>query len=259
MITRLASLAVCAAVFVGILVVQAQAQTGPTVSPATSITPESAILHGSIPTYGTEDLYSFEYDTLADWEAGGDNASFTDDVLIPAAAATTLNVSGEAGCYPAATCTDQETLLPNTKYVYFLSVQYNVSGAYYDVGTVTSSEGTFTTTNLGKVELTSKTVEVKKRTASIDLECTSAEPCDGSLTLTTRSKGKTITCSSGTFSVKAGKKSTVKKAVSSKCLKLLAKSTTLTWGGTLNAVTTTDQAGLKHKSVKLALATTSKT
>lgn len=254
MITRLTLLAACATTLCGVLAGQALAQTPtPTVSPATAISPESAMLHGQIPTNGQAAEYSFEYDTVSDWNAGGDNASFTDDTLIPATDTGTVDASAEAGCYPALTCTDQLPLQPNTKYIFVLSVQYNITAAYYDVATVQSTTETFTTTNLGRIVLASKTIAVKKGVAKVELTCTSAVPCRGALVVTTRHHGNKVTCLSGTFSVGAGHTSTLREAVSGACQAFLRKSHSGSWSGTLNAVTTTDQPGIVHKPVKLVL------
>jgi hypothetical protein len=253
MITRLTLLAACVTTLAGVVAGQAQAApTPPTISPATAITPESAMLHGQIATGGTADEYSFEYDTLSDWNAGGDNASFTSDVPIPAGNPATLNVSAEAGCYPALTCTDQLPLIPHTKYVFLLSVQYNISGAYYSVATVQTTTETFTTTKLGRLQLLSRIVTVKKGIASIEMGCTSAVPCRGAVSVTTRHKGKKISCLAGNFSVRAGHKGTVHEQLNGVCRVLLAKSSSHTWTGTLSAVTTTDQPGVRRKPVVLS-------
>src|SRR5439155_21904402 len=86
MIPRVVLSASCVLGIIGLIAAPEQAASPVTVSKATSITPGSAVLHGSINTGGQPVSYVFEYDTLKDWNAGGDNASFTDTVFVPAGA-----------------------------------------------------------------------------------------------------------------------------------------------------------------------------
>jgi hypothetical protein len=260
MIPRLALVATCVVALGGLVAGPAGAQSlpTPTISSTTSITPGSAVLNGSYSPDGIATSYTFLYDTASDWAAGGSNASETPDVFEPAGTST-ITATGLAGCFPTSTCgPDGTPLSPGTKYVVILYVNYGTGGTYYTNNVTSSGLGTFTTPKLGKLELTSTKITVTKRTAAVALNCDSGIRCAGKLVVTSRIKHKTVTCISSKFSLRAGKKTTLKASLAGKCASALTKSASLSISGKLTATVTSGQANLKNKTVKLVEATSKK-
>jgi hypothetical protein len=201
--SRIAVAAACAAGLSGLVAVPADAAVNtPVVTPATSITPESAMIGAAIDTGnlapGTS--YTFEYDTLSDWNAGGDNALFAGPFFADASPSLAF-VSTEIGCFPAATCTPENTpLTPGTTYVYSIQSQPGVSGSYFATQTLTSINGQFTTPSLGAIAVKSKVAAVARGRAAIVLKCTGAMACTGDIKIVLGKK----TLGKGTYSVPAG-------------------------------------------------------
>lgn len=248
--TRLAVLAACALGASGVVAAPAfaAAPPPPTIAPATAVTPESAVLNGTIST-GTPTSYTFEYDTVTDWNAGGDNASFAGPFFVDASSGPQA-VSAPIGCYPMLTCgLDGTPLAPNTTYVFQLQAQPGVTGKYYYTTALSSSLGYFKTDKLGKISLVSTVLPVKHGVASVGLKCSSKYPCSGSLKLTARIKHKAVTCGSAKFALKANKHGTFAVKLASSCTKALRKTGKLT--ASIAVVATTDQTGV-HKKVKLS-------
>ena len=244
---RLAVLASCALGASGVVAAPALAAAPPppTIAPATAITPESAVLNGVIST-GTPTSYTFEYDTVTDWKAGGDNASFAGPFFVDASTGP-QQVSAPIGCYPSLTCgLDGTPLTPNTTYIFQLQAQPGVTGKYYYTTALSSSYGYFKTDKLGKIVLVSSVLPVKKGVASVTLKCSSKWPCKGSLKLTARIKHKTVTCGSAKFSLHGNKKATEHVQLAGKCRAALSKSHKLK--GSIAITTTTDQPSV-HKKV----------
>jgi hypothetical protein len=255
--SRLALIATCAIGFSGLVAAPAFATISPpSVQKTTKITPESAVINGLVDTGGLSTTYVFEYDTLSDFKAGGNNAMYapTPPLDIPAGATAPVPVSVPIGCYPSLTCPiDQTPLDPNTTYVVYLQSQPGTAaGTYYQTVSLNSAAGTFKTLPIGKTSLLSTKIAVSSGKAHVDLKCTGVEKCKGVYTVTARKKGKTLTCSTGKYTVGPGDVSTVKAKLKGSCLSLIAKQTSLSYSGKLSLVSTVDQATIK-KNVTLSL------
>ncbi len=180
--SRFALAATCAAGFSGLVAVPAQAQSAPAVGPVMSITPESAVITGAVDTAnlapGTS--YTVEYDTTSDWNAGANSAMFAGPFFIDASGAVQF-VTVPIGCFPAASCTPDETALtPGTSYTYLIQSQPGVSAGNGSAAeTLNSITGTFKTGSLGAVVLKSSTLKVMGGKAQVMLKCTSSVPCEG--------------------------------------------------------------------------------
>ena len=253
MTPRLALTAACVAALCGLYAAPAGAAvSAPTVAAATSITPGSAVLNGSYDTGGVATSYSFIYDTASDWALGGDNANYTPAVAEPAGQGV-VSVSSPVGCFPFATCApDAAPLSPGSKYVDFLYVTYGTGGKYYQVAPGTSGEGTFATPGIGTLKVTSTKIPVKHDKGIISLMCKSLGPCQGRLTVTARIKGSSVTCMSGRFSLRAGKKGTFTGAVAGKCVVAMRKAKSDSIKASFTATLTTGQPTAR-KPVKLQL------
>ncbi len=254
MIPRLALVATSVLALCGVAASSALAQTGPTTTPAVKVGSETAVLNGTIDTTttpGNEVCYSFEYDTLADYLGPQDNVQSTDDQCVDSGSGV-IPVSAVVGCYPAATCTgDNEPLSPSSTYQYILGAQYEPGGVYTAAEQLNSLQLEFTTEALGSLKLTSTAIPVKNGAAAISLLCSSLQACQGSLKLTVRSGGKTLTALSPSLNIKAGKRATVKGKLSAKVKSLLAKARGGKLGATLTVTLTTDQKAFSSKKVKL--------
>jgi hypothetical protein len=234
LVSRLALIGTCAIGLSGLVAVPAEAANAPAVSPVTQITPESAVLNGVVDTGnvlpGT--TYTFEYDTLADWNAGGDNAQFAPEVPGEVDASTSLAaVSVPIGCHPASVCnnTGEIPLTPGTQYVYFLDSQPGASGSYLNTVSLVSAEGMFTTPKLGSVKV-SATALVAHGAAWISV--TDASPMAAKGTVKLSLHGKTV--GKAKFKLKPNATATVKVALPAS---LLVAGTKLKLTGT----TSTDQ------------------
>jgi hypothetical protein len=259
--TRLAVIASCALGAGGVVAASAQAAAiaPPTLSAATLITPESAVLNGVINTGNKPTSYTFQYDTLSDWKAGGDNATYTNPLLVPASTSP-VAVSAPIGCYPALTCPpdgSESPLQPNAIYEFQLSVQPGVTGScptckYYYSTVLASRFGYFKTGKLGQIVLVSTTLPVVHGKAAVTLKCKGLFPCSGKLKITAKVHKKTVTCGSGKFSLTGNKQKTLKVKLAHKCLAAIAKTTGLKLPAKLIGTATTDQKGI-NKKVMLSL------
>jgi hypothetical protein len=253
MIPRLALVATSVLALCGVAASSALAQTNPTTTPAVKVGSETAVLNGTIDTTttpGNEVCYSFEYDTLADYLGPQDNVQSTDDQCVDSGSGV-IPVSAVVGCYPAASCIgDNEPLNPSSTYQYILGAQYEPGGNYTQAEQLNSLQLEFTTEALGSLKLTSTAIPVKNGVAAISLLCNSKQACQGSLKLTVRSGGKTLTALSS-LNIKAGKAATVKGKLSAKVKSLLAKASGGKLAATLTLTLTTDQNAFSSKKVKL--------
>lgn len=240
--SRIALAAACAAGLSGLVAGPAEAVVNtPVVTPATSITPESAVIGAAIDTGdvapGTS--YTFEYDTLSDFNAGGNNAMFAGPFF--ADASTALEVATtEIGCYPSITCGLTSTALtPDTTYVYFVQTQPGASGTYTNVASLQSANGEFKTGSLGALTLSSTKLAVARGKAAVSLKCTSSMPCEGTLAIIVGHKS----IAAGKFTVPAGGR-----ALATARLKASGKAALAKAGGTLHAklavASTTDQKNI---------------
>jgi hypothetical protein len=246
-------IASCAIGACGLVAAPAYGANAPAVTATTQITPESAVLNGVIDTGNLPTSYTFEYDTVSDWAAGGDNANYAGPFFAPANTGL-VTVSAPIGCYPMLSCSPDATpLSPKTKYQFILDAQPGVGGTYTQSQGLSSVQGTFKTTSLGKISLASTKIDVVKGHASLGLACVGAQRCAGDYELTAKHKGKTLTCATGKFSLAGSSVKTVDALLSGKCRSALAKSKSLAIAGKLALTTTTDQPTVK-KTVKLIFA-----
>lgn len=256
MIPRLALVATSVVALSGVAASSALAQSNPTITKATQITSESATVSGTIDTTttpGNSVCYSFEYDTIADYLGNQDNISYTDPVCVVSGSGT-IHVSATIGCYPAASCadTDQSPLDPASTYQFILGAQYEAGGSYANAEQLDSPGNglKFTTLPLGSVKLTSSTAPTARGVATVDLLCASKLPCQGTLQLALKSKGKVLTTKLQTISIKADKAAKVKVTLTKAIEALYAKDNS-TLGVRLTVLTTTDQLGLTNKPLTL--------
>jgi hypothetical protein len=253
MIPRLALITSCVIALGGLVAAPAGAAAAPpTLGPTSSVTPESATVSATIATGGVDVTYSFEYDTASDLAAGGNNAFYTDPVNIPAGVTTPVTVTAPLGCYPAAMCAiDQSPLTPGSKYEVILFINFGTGGQYYYTASVQSAPGYFNTPKLGSVTYSgSSKVRVVKGKASLGLKCASGVKCAGKFMVTTKHKGKTLTCASGKFSIKAGKTASESVKLSGSCKSMLTKAGKL--GVKLTTTTSTDQKNV-NEALKLVV------
>lgn len=253
LISRLALVAMAVVALSGLGAATALAENNPSVVKVTKITPESAVVSGTIDTSDTSAplwCYSFAYDTASDLKQGGGNLQGTPSTCLPSGGSAATPVSAVIGCYPALTCGFASTLLtPGSKYVVYLTVTSGQpSSNYYLVQSFDGAPSSFKTPPLGSVQVSSS-ITSSGRKAHIDLKCASVEPCRGTITVTAR-HGK-LTCVSGNFSVKAGKSAVAKEELSKRCARLIAAAGTSGIPGKLAITTTTDQAGPAHLRVTL--------
>ncbi len=265
MLPRLALVATSVLALGGFAASSALAQATPTTTLASHITAESAVLTGTIDTTttaGSSVCYSFEYDTLADYLGDQNNIMSTDDVCVPSGSGV-ITVSSPVGCYPQVTCAgDNLPLTPGSEYQYILSAQYEPgtgATAYATAEQLNSLQLTFSTTPLGTVSISSRTLAVKSNgKTSISIVSNSQQAAQGAWKLTVKSKGKTITALSGNLNIaaaSAGSKRTKAYTgkLSSKVRSLLAKASKNKLSAQLTITLTSDQNVAVKNPVTLAL------
>lgn len=93
----------------------------------------------------------------------------------------------------------------------------------------------------------------KSGRAAISLLCNSDQACQGSLSLTVKSKGKKLVALATSFTIKANKAVTLKGTLSTKVKALLAKASKGKLAATLSLIITTDQNVASSKPVTLVL------
>ena len=253
MIPRLALVATSVVALSGFAASSALAQNTPTVAQATHVTSESANVSGTVDTgttTGDNVCYSFEYDTIADYLGNQDNVSYTDPTCVPSGSGS-ISVSATLGCYPAASCadTDQSPLNPANTYQYILGAQYEAGGSYVNAEQLVSQELEFTTLPLGSVKLTSSKASTKAGVSTVYLLCNSGLTCQGTLQLSVKSKGKTLSTKGQTITIKANKSAKIKVVLTKAIKALYAKNSKL--AVKLTVITTTDQNGLTNKPLTL--------
>lgn len=256
----IASCAIGACGLVAVPAAEAQTSNAPVITPATSITPESATLNGVVDSGsllpGTD--YVFEYDTLSDYNKSGkqfgDDANFAPDVPGYVDANTGLwAISEKAGCYPVSVCNAQGEipLQPNTTYVYQLQAQAGTAaGAYYATEALDSPIKSFKTPALGNINL-GKTAKVSGNRASENITDSSVETAKGTWKVTVKVKRKTYKLGNGKFSIQ----SHATKTVTLKLSKAVTAALKAAKGHKLTAkvalTTSTDQKIKKTTSITL--------
>jgi hypothetical protein len=209
-IRRFAVIGLLSAVMAGLMAGSALAATPiPTTSAATGVGVSTATLNGSIQTAGVQTLWQFQYGTSTSY------GKTTTANSIPAGGSTVIVASSITG------------LKANTKYHFRLVVQTGKGTSTYPIVVTNGVDKTFTTKPSGKVTLSSTTLAIKKGSTSLGLKCSSLVTCKGKLTLSARikvgKKHQNITFGSKSFSIKHGKKSTLKFKLSGKGLTALKK------------------------------------
>ena len=202
-IRGLALVVLCAASMAGVASA-AQAAT-PTTLPATHITAKTATLNATIPTGNLQTSWEFQYGLTTGY------GKVTKVTVIPSGKGTQV-VHAEIN-----------KLTPNTTYHFRIAASVLTGLSYYPVFGAVGLDVTFKTHKLGSTGLTGHTVKVKNGIAKLGIKCASQQTCKGTFKATGKSGGKSFSCLSGRFSLKAGKHGAFKPKVTSKCLLALAK------------------------------------
>jgi hypothetical protein len=183
--------------------------------PATSVTATTATLNGAVSTGGHATQWEFTY-SLANNPFGG---GFAGGAIIPAGTTALTPVLAQA-----------TNLTPSTTYTFqLLATDVTYGTTYYLNTPVYGGPLTFKTAGPGSASLKGTKLKVKKSRVAVVLACTKALACNGGvLSITTRHKGKKVSCGTATFSVPAGGKKTIHTSkVSKKCAALLVASSKL--------------------------------
>lgn len=126
LIYRLALVAASVVALSGVGAATALAENNPGTVTVTKVTPESAVVSGTIDTSDTSAplwCYSFAYDTVKDLNQGGGNLLGTPSTCLPSGGSAVTPVSAVIGCYPALSCGfSSSPLTPGSKYVVYLTV-----------------------------------------------------------------------------------------------------------------------------------------
>jgi hypothetical protein len=207
-IRRFAAIGLLSAAMAGLMAGSALAAAPtPTTNPASGVGVSAATLNGSIQTGGLATLWQFQYGTSTSY------GKTTIANSIPAAGSSVIVATSITG------------LKPSTKYHFRLVVQTGTGKTSYPIVVTYGGDGTFTTKPIGKVTLSTTTLALKKGSTSLGLKCSSLVTCKGKLTVSGRvrvgTKHQNITFGSKSFSIKHGKKSTLKFKVSGKGLTAL--------------------------------------
>lgn len=219
----------------GVAASSAQAATATTGS-ATNITSGSAKLNGVVGTGGVQTRWAFQYGTSKNYTT----------------ATVTQTISPGGGNVSVSSTI--KNLKANTTYHYRLVAVTTGPAPYYYIVAANGSDRTFKTNKVpvGKLQLRSTKLNVsrKSKKVGVPLKCANTTlTCKGKLTITKRirfhRKGnvrfRTITCASGSFSIRGGRSATPRYAVSSTCRGLLAVARKHTISATLTARPSTGQ------------------
>jgi hypothetical protein len=209
-IRRFAVIGLLSAVMAGLMAGSALAATpAPTTNAASGVGVTTATLNGSIQTGGVATLWQFQYGTSTKY------GKTTKANTIPAGGGTVVVSSSITG------------LTANKKYHFRLVVQTGTGTSYYPIVTTNGADRTFTTKKIGKVIATVTKLKIKNGATTLGLKCSSLVNCKGKFTMTARvkvgKKHQNITFANKSFSIKHGKKSTLKFKLSGKGLTALKK------------------------------------
>jgi hypothetical protein len=239
-LSRVALVFVCAALGAGATASVADAATPPdTTLPASHVTSSSATLHATIFTGGVQTVWEFEYGRTTAY------GSTTKAQVIPAgktgATSVTFTVTG---------------LKSGTTFHYRIATTFTLPPPYY-FGTAVGGDLTFTTKPFprGHLVLLSHNLTVRKGFTFIPIKCVGTKadlPCSGKLYVNATSHHHSVACSSHTFALRNGHRTTVKALTSKRCLALLARSSDLSIKATLIGHFAGGQKTLRT-SVKLIL------
>jgi hypothetical protein len=203
-IRRLFVIGSMAVAFGAVVAAPALAATA-TTEAATNITTTTATLVGQANTDGLATYYEFQYGTTTNY-----NNSYLGTL---AAGGSVVNVD-----LPI------HGLKPNTVYHYrFIASNTLLEDYYYYYASPSvGADVTFRTKTIGSLKLSRGTRTISKKTIKESATCSSSVQCKGKLSLTIKVKSgrktKTLTCGSSRFTIKAGKKGTIKIKLSSKCV-----------------------------------------
>lgn len=192
-IPRLASVAGCVAALAALTAGSAQAAVLTYTATATAVGADTATLNGSIVSGGTATAWEFQYGTSPFVN------TYTATGMVPAGAAPSVPVVSVV-----------TGLIPATTYDFQLIGHQGLAGS--TTSPLTIAYGgllTFKTKSAGSASLTSAKLKVKKRRVVAAVKCSSTIACQGLLTITTRHKGKRVTCGTASFSIDPGTKKTL--------------------------------------------------
>jgi hypothetical protein len=194
----------------------------------------NATMTGVIAPGGNAVTYVFQYGTTTKY------GKSTPLVTLPASSTTEFVASSVTG------------LSAGTTYHYRLAVVIGAvapTAPYYYALSFTGLDRTFTTVKAGNVTLGSTSLKVKHGSTTIKLKCASVLKCNGKLTLTKSvrigNRFHNETLGSKSFSIKAGKSTTLKVKLSRLTGVLLLFASHHKIGATLTAKVTTGPAGFK--------------
>lgn len=231
-IRRLAIIGSLGAALSGLAAGSAQAAILTTTLPATTVTTTTAELNGTVATGGAAVVWQFQYGKTTSY------GQTTTAQVIPAGRGTVAVLDKVKGLHP------------NTKYHFRLSTQQGTGTTYYPIVITNGQDRTFTTKKRGSLSLLGTRLTVKKSVASIPLKCASTQTCKGKLTLTARvkigNKHETLTFGSQSFTIRAGRTTTLKPKLSKTGLKLLKNARHQRFGVKLTVKLTTGQDTLSQ-------------
>jgi hypothetical protein len=206
-ILRSAILATCMLIAAGIVAAPALG-AAVTLTPvsASAIIANAATLHATVSTSGYAISYEFEYGTTTAY------GSITAAGQIPAGETSDVPVSARV-----------TGLQPHTTYHFRLDVDITTSNYLYPLVSGYDEDLSFTTAAPGRVTVTAAKPPVTRGVASIGLNCASTAACVGKYSLSARNGRKSATCASGSLSVGAGKKKTLRAKLAKACLALFRR------------------------------------
>jgi hypothetical protein len=209
-IRRFVVIGLLSAVMAGLMAGSALAATPtPTTRAATAVGVSTATLNGSVQTGGVATQWQFQYGTSTSY------GKTTTANTIPAGGGTVILTSSITG------------LKPNTKYHFRLVVQTGIGNQYYPIVVTNGADMRFTTEKIGKVIATVTRLKIKNGSTTLGLKCSSLVTCKGKMTMSARvkvgKKHRNITFANKSFSIKPGKKGTLRFKISGKGMTALRK------------------------------------
>jgi hypothetical protein len=208
----------------------AASEPAPTTGGASDVTSTAATLNGVVAPSGSQVAYEFQYGTTTSY------TSATVPLVLP------------AGSTPENVSTRIAGLKPQTTYHYRLVISTSATssgGVAYPIAFAGLDAG-FTTQRPGRLVLGAAVLPVRGGRAAVRLQCDSAAPCRGTLTLSETIKRTPVTLGSAGFSVRPGQRATVTIALTNLALSALAATHPSRESVTLTATATTRQRGFRR-------------
>jgi hypothetical protein len=118
---------------------------------------------------------------------------------------------------------------------------------------VSTTAGAPTTTQSGRLDLTTRTAKLTGHTAAVSVRCASPKACSVRLTLTTRARVRsggrlqTVTCATASAHIAAGRTGKVATRIKATCVALLRRARGHTIATEVRAMASTGQTGLTQK------------